>query len=208
LASDNACTAWSNLITHHEKQGPITQVRLIQEVLSVLYSKDMTTWQGTTNCMRDLCACIYAQVVPMQDIMFMLTMLTALKCEADNIHSEMTSYYVSNKMANSTALSERIEEEIVYKVKQETTSSDTTLAASSGNCRNQGSGRSTKICSNPICPNPNRHLGSNCWGKGGAMEGKRDKVLANRTKAHKDRDKKKTKKNDAPNTGGPAASGI
>jgi len=26
LATDNAHTAWSNLIDHHEKQGPITQV--------------------------------------------------------------------------------------------------------------------------------------------------------------------------------------
>jgi hypothetical protein len=45
LLSDNAYKAWTNLLTRHEKQGPITQVRLIQEVLSISYSKNITTWQ-------------------------------------------------------------------------------------------------------------------------------------------------------------------
>ncbi|KIM91448.1 hypothetical protein PILCRDRAFT_637 [Piloderma croceum F 1598] len=60
-------------------QGPITQVHLIQEVLSISYFKDVTTWQATTNRMGDLCAQIYTQTVPTQDVMFMLAMLTALE---------------------------------------------------------------------------------------------------------------------------------
>ena len=43
LQLDNTKTVWDNLLTCHEKQGPITQVHLIQEVLSILYSKDVTT---------------------------------------------------------------------------------------------------------------------------------------------------------------------
>src|ERR1700733_704016 len=207
LVSDNAHTVWTNLITHHEKQGPITQVRLIQEVLSISYSRDVTTWQATTDRMRDLCAHIYAQTVPTQDVMFMLAMLTGLEREADNICSEMTLYYVSNKTADSSALSERIEQEIVYKNKCET--SDTALAAQTGNRRNQGSNRSTKVCSNPICPNPVGHLGCDCWEKGGAMEGKRDEVLAKRAKAREERNKKKVDKDGAPTANnGPTASGI
>ena len=82
----------------------------------------------------------------------MLAMLTGLEREADNIRSKMTAYYISNKLADSSALSERIEQEIVYKNKREN-SSDTALTAQSGNCRNQGQGHaSTKLCSNPICP--------------------------------------------------------
>jgi hypothetical protein len=53
LVSDNAHTVWTNLVTRHEKQAPITQVRLIQEVLSISYSRDVTTWQATTDHMRD-----------------------------------------------------------------------------------------------------------------------------------------------------------
>src|SRR6202050_5373209 len=102
----------------------------------------------------------------------------------------MTSYYISNKTADSTALSQRIEQEIVYKTKHEN-SSDTALAAQTGHHRIQNSGCSTKICSNPICPHLNGHLGSDCWEKGGAMEGKRDEVLARRAKARDERDKKK-----------------
>src|SRR6202167_2174026 len=206
LLSENAHTVWNNLITRHEKQGPITQVRLIQEVLSISYSKDVTTWQATTDRMRDLCARIYAQAVPTQDIMFMLAMLTGLEREADNTRSEMTSYYISNKTADSTALSERIEQEIVYKTKRES-SSDTALAAQSSHRRNQNA-RSTKICSNPICPHPNGHLASDCWEKGGAMEGKRDEVLARRAKARDERDKKKNEASLTTPSGGPSASGI
>ena len=127
--------------------------------------------------------------------------------EADNICSEMTSYYVSNKTADSTALSKHIEQEIVYKNKCET--SDTALAAQAGNHCNQGSNRSTKICSNPICLNPVGHLGCDCWEKGGAMEGKRDEVLAKCAKAREERNKKKVEKDRAPNdNSGPTTSGI
>ena len=126
--------------------------------------------------MCDLCARIYAQAIPTQDVMFMLAMLTGLEREVDNLRSEMTSYYISNKAANSTALSKCIEQEIVYKNKREN-SSNTALTVQTSSCHHQGN-QSTKICSNPICPNPNGHLGSNCWEKGGAMEGKRDQVLA------------------------------
>src|ERR1700723_3207838 len=53
LRSENAHTVWNNLITRHEKQGPITQVRLIQEVLLSSSTKDVTTWHATRDRMRD-----------------------------------------------------------------------------------------------------------------------------------------------------------
>ena len=55
LATDNTCITWTNLINRHERQGPITQVQLIQEVLSIHYSKDVCAWSTTTNRIRDLC---------------------------------------------------------------------------------------------------------------------------------------------------------
>jgi hypothetical protein len=202
LLSDNVKTVWTNLLTCHKKQGPITQVQLIQEVLSISYSKDMTTWQATTDHMRDLCDRIYTQAVPTKDVMFMLAMLTRLKNEADNIHSKMTCYYISNKAANSIALSEHIEQKIVYKNKRKN-SPDTALAIQTSSCHNH---TLNKICSNPICPHLNGHLRSDCWEKGGVMEGKRDNVLAKCTKAHEDQDRKKGNNNN--NSGGPSASGI
>ena len=204
LLSDNMKTVWTNLLTCHEKQGPITQVRLIQEVLSVSYLKDVTTWQATTNRMQDLCDC-NAQAVPTKNVMLMLAMLTGLEHKADNIRSKMTSYYVSNKAANSTALSECIEQEIMYKNKHEN-SSDTALAVYTSSCHNRPSNCSNKICSNPICPQPNSHLGSNCWEKGGVVEGKRDEVLTRRAKADEDCERQKGSSNN--NSGRPSASGI
>jgi hypothetical protein len=127
LALDNACTAWDNLLDHHEKQGPITQVRLIQEVLSILSSKDVSVWSATIDH-------IFAQAVPTQDVLFMVVMLGTLEQEVDHIYSEMTSYYISNKMVTSRALSEQVEQEIVYKT-QCKNSSETALPAQTGNCR-------------------------------------------------------------------------
>jgi hypothetical protein len=105
LATDNAHTAWTSLHDCHEKQGPITQVRLIQELLSIYYPKDVSAWATTTDRLRDLCTCIFSQTVPTFDILFMVTMLNALKCEADHIRSEMTSHYISNTTATAAALS-------------------------------------------------------------------------------------------------------
>ena len=74
----NANVVWTNLLMCHEKQGPITQVWLIQEALSVLYSEDVPSWPETTDHLCDLCSCICAQVVPTQDVMFLIMMLNAL----------------------------------------------------------------------------------------------------------------------------------
>ena len=55
LAMDTASIAWMNLHNWHEKQGPITQVHLIQELLSVLYPKDISTWAAITEHYHDIC---------------------------------------------------------------------------------------------------------------------------------------------------------
>jgi hypothetical protein len=105
LATDNTQKAWENLVDRHKKQGPITQVWLIQEVLSISYPKDMSTWSTTTDHIHNLCTCIFSQAVPTFNVLFMVAMLNTLECEADHIQSEMTSYYISNVTATSSALS-------------------------------------------------------------------------------------------------------
>jgi hypothetical protein len=52
LVTDNAHIAWTNLRDHHEKQVPIMQVCLIQELLSIYYPKDISTWAITTDRVR------------------------------------------------------------------------------------------------------------------------------------------------------------
>src|SRR5882762_5206979 len=108
LQTDMEHTAWTSLINRHEKQGPITQVRLIQEALSISYPKDVTAWSTTTDRIRDLCNRIFAQAVPTQDVLFMVTMLNALEREADHICSEMTGYYISNKTASLNTSSRKL----------------------------------------------------------------------------------------------------
>jgi len=102
--------------------------------------------------------------------MFMVAMLGVLEWEADHICSKMTSYYISNKTINSKALSKHVEQEIVYKTPCDNLSSNVALTMQTGGGQNQKP--STKFCTKPIWPNPNGHLGTNCWEKGGTMEGK------------------------------------
>ena len=185
LASDNAQTAWSELLKRHEKQGPITQVRLIQEALSISYPKDVTGWSAVSERIRDLCTRIFAQAVPTHDTMLMVVMLNALEREADHIRSEMTSYYVSNPNSTSAALSSRVEQEVLYKTRRETSSDSALAMRTAKNFR-----RTQKICTNPTCPHKIGHLYPDCHGPGGPMEGRRDEVIAKIAKAKEERDKK------------------
>ncbi|KIM89856.1 hypothetical protein PILCRDRAFT_2132 [Piloderma croceum F 1598] len=84
----DASVTWNKLLAHHEKQGPITQVRLIQEALSISYSDNVSSWPATTDHLCELCSHIYSQLVPNEDVMFLVTMLNALKQKADHIRSE------------------------------------------------------------------------------------------------------------------------
>jgi hypothetical protein len=175
----DASVAWNNLLARHEQQGPITQVRLIQEALSVSYTDDVSSWPATTDRLRDICARIYSQVVPTQDVMFLVLMLNALEQKADHIRSEMTLYFLSNPTATSEVLANRINQEVVYKTKTES-SPEIALAAQHKHAK------STKICSN--CKRTG-HLAETCFQKGGAMEGKKDDVLAAKAKSRADKGK-------------------
>ena len=185
LSTDNAQIAWSALLKRHEKQGPITQVRLIQEALSISYPKDIAGWSAISECIHDLCTHIFAQAVPTHDTMLMVIMLNALEREADHLRSEMTSYYVSNPNMDSTALSSRIKQEVIYKTRRENSSDSALVMRTAKNfCKTQ------KLCTNLMCPHKIGHLYPDCHGPGGPMEGRRDEVLAKITKAKEEREKK------------------
>ena len=169
----DASVAWNKLLARHEKQGPITQVRLIQEALSISYSDDVSSWPTTTDRLHELCSRIYSQLVPDEDVMFLVTMLNALEQKANHIRSEMTSYFLSNPTATSAVLANRINQEVIYKAKAES-SSEIALTAQ------HKRPKSTKICSN--CKRSG-HLANTCFQKGGTMEGKKDEVLAAKAKS-------------------------
>jgi hypothetical protein len=100
----DASVTWNKLLACHEKQGPITQVRLIQEALSISYSDDVSSWPTATDHLCELCSRIYSQLIPNGDVMFLVTMLNPLEQKANYIRSEMTSYFLSNPTATSAIL--------------------------------------------------------------------------------------------------------
>jgi hypothetical protein len=115
---------------------------------------------------REQCSRIYSQLVPNEDVM----MLNALE------------QFLSNPTATSAVLANRINQEVVYKAKSES-SPETALTAQ------HKRSKSTKICSN--CKRSG-HLADTCFQKGGAMEGKKDEVLAAKAKSRAEKGKSST----------------
>ena len=122
----------------------------------------------------------------------MVAMLNALEREAHHIRSEMTSHYISNATATSAALSNRIEQEIVYKTRREGPS-ESALAIRTGKAFT----KPRKVCGNPNCKCTG-HTTSECFQRGGAMEGRREEVLATKAKAREERNKSNPKPNSNP----------
>lgn len=174
LSGDDATQAWDALLKCHEKQGPITQVRLIQDLLSNSYPEDVSSWATITDRMRNLCTRIFAQSIPAEDVFFMVAMLNALEAKHDHLRSEMTSYYVSNSSSSSAALENRIAQETLYKTRCTNKSSEIALVAQA-----QAKGRQPKICAN--CKRTT-HTAETCWGAGGGMAGRKDEILAEKAK--------------------------
>ena len=97
-------------------------------------------------------------------------MLNALEREADHIRSEMTSHYISNATATSSALSNRIEQEVVYKTRREGPS-EIALTTRPGRALMR------RMCGNPNCKRPTTHSTQECFHHGGPREGKCDEIL-------------------------------
>jgi hypothetical protein len=92
----------------------------------------------------------------------------------------MTSHYISNATATSAALSNHIEQEIVYKMRQEGPS-DIALAIRPG----KSFAKPKKICGNLNCK-CTRHTTPKYFQPRGAMEGCKDEVLATKGKAREE----------------------
>jgi hypothetical protein len=154
---------------------------VIQEALSVSYSNDVPSWPTMTDHLCDLRSHIYTQAVPTQDVMFLVMMLNALEKKANHIRSQMTSYFLSNPTATSDVLANHISQEAIYKTKNDSSPEVALLAQLK--CT-----KSNKICSNCRC---SEHMTDTCFQPGGAMEDKKDEVLAAKAKARADRSKEK-----------------
>ena len=125
ITSDNAHIVWTALIDHHEKQGPIMQVHIIQELLSITYGKDVSSWFTTSDHICDICTRIFSQTIPTFDVLYM----DALEAKNNNIRSKMTAFYISNPTATSQVLMNCIQQEIVYKAHQDVPNPEVTLTA-------------------------------------------------------------------------------
>lgn len=162
LETEDSATAWSNLIKRHQQRGPITQIRLIQELFSIEFTSDITALPAALDRARHLTDRIYAQSIPTADTMCLVSILGALEKNFDNIRSDATSHYISNPTDGLQWLVNRISEEVLFKAPKLSTDRAAEIALFMtlicGNCKRKG--HKTELCYQP----------------GGKMEGKKAEV--------------------------------
>ena len=171
----SAAAMWTVLKDRHKKEGPITQILLIQEALNVRYSKSERL-SATSTKLSDLNSRIFAMGIPTKDVFLSILMLNSLSGELSNVRDHVATSLSASDTFTSNNIRKRLDTE------QQIIDSDTANSSSRpvaetliANARRTGS---TKECSNCKAAG-RRHIGhtdKTCYHPGGAMEGQRDRV--------------------------------
>ncbi|KIK32504.1 hypothetical protein CY34DRAFT_101373, partial [Suillus luteus UH-Slu-Lm8-n1] len=188
----NAFLAWTALKARHEKVGPIAQILLIQQALAVRYRR-ADRLSVTSTQLSDVVRRIYAIGLPKEDDFLTIMMLNAMTDDLPHVRN-----HIADALATSTSTSaygpsnirSRLDVEQQLIDSEKLKASDVAMVASAkGNRRDARPG---KVCSEcnvaghssccTTCGNWG-HLAKDCFGKGGAMEGKRDEVIARKRTA-------------------------
>ncbi|KAG1839786.1 hypothetical protein F4604DRAFT_1599333, partial [Suillus subluteus] len=93
----NAHLAWDALKSRHEKVGPIAQILLIQQALTVKYlcSERLST---TSTLLNDLVWRIYAIGIPKEEDFLTIMMLNAMAEDLPHVHN-----HIADALATSTS---------------------------------------------------------------------------------------------------------
>ncbi|KZT25616.1 hypothetical protein NEOLEDRAFT_1064978, partial [Neolentinus lepideus HHB14362 ss-1] len=68
---------WEALHTHHEQQGPLAQITLIEKAFSTAYSCEEHS-AVTSHCLTKIVECIWAIRISMKDMFLLIAMLNSL----------------------------------------------------------------------------------------------------------------------------------
>ncbi|KAG1723198.1 hypothetical protein EDD22DRAFT_853998 [Suillus occidentalis] len=163
----NASLAWNALKLHHEKVGPIAQILLIQQALTVRYihSECLSTMSTTLN---KLVRCIYAIWILKEEDFLTIMMLNAMADDLPHVHNHIADALATSTSSNPYGPSNicsclDIEQQLIDTEKSK--GGDVTLAATS-----KGAGTHHERLPCGTCGNSS-HPTKDCFGKGGAIEG-------------------------------------
>lgn len=175
----NAYLAWDTLKSRHEKVGPIAQILLIQQALAVKYvrSECLST---TSTTLHDLVRRIYTIGIPKEEDFLTIMMLNTMAEDLPHVHN-----HIVDALTTSTASKPYgpthicscldVEQQLLDTAKSKGTNVALAATSRGGNSRDN-----CKCCG--TCGNSS-HLTKDYFGKGGAMEGKWDEVLAQKCAA-------------------------
>jgi hypothetical protein len=171
----NAYLTWKALKSCHKQVRPIAQILLIQQALAVQYrhSEHLST---TSTQLGELIRCIYTIGIPKEEDFLTIMMLNAMAEDLPHVRNHIadalsaststTAYGPSNICSHLD-----IEQQLIDTEKSKT--GDIAMAATGKGNNTQHRDRvSCDTCGN------SSHPTKDCFAKGGAMEGKRDEVLA------------------------------
>ena len=178
---------WDSLKARHEQEGPITQILLIQEALNVRYSRSERLSTVSTK-LADLNTRIFAIGIPTKDVFLSILMLNSLSGELTNVRDHVATSISSSVQFTSNDIQKRLdtEQQIIDSDAAKSPRVNVLVAHDRGK-RNNGSQKILCTCMN--CKNAGRrfvrHTDATCYHPGGAMEGKRNIVEAERAKQSK-----------------------
>ncbi|KAG2059346.1 hypothetical protein BDR06DRAFT_967884 [Suillus hirtellus] len=182
----NAHLAWSALKSCHEKVGPIVQIILIQQGLAVKY-KHAERVSTTSMHLSDLVGRIYVIGLPKEEDFLMILMLNAMSEELPHVHNHIADS-LATSMSSAPYGSSNIcacldvEQQLIDSEK----SFDIAMVTTKGKA-GRTTARTCTECGHPsrttCCTNCRKwwHAAKDCFGKGRAMEGKKDEVTANKS---------------------------
>jgi gag-polypeptide of LTR copia-type len=190
----NTFLAWSALKACHKKVGPIAQILLIQQALTIRYRRSERL-SSTSTQISDLVRRIYVIGLPKEDDFLTIMMLNAMTDNLPHVRNHIAdalSTSTSTTIYRPSNIHSRLDvkQQLINTKKLKGPGDLAMVTSSKGNRRDALPGKTYSECNvaghSFCCTTCGSwgHLVKDCFSKGGAMEGKRDKVLARKCAAH------------------------
>jgi hypothetical protein len=179
--------AWMALKSRHEQVGPIAQILLIQQAFALRYRRS-ERFALTSTQLSDLARRIYAIGIPKEEDFLTILMLNAMGDDLPHVRNHVANAIVISTPSapyGPTNIRSRLELEQQLVDNDKGKTGDVAMIASNKSKQPNRGGR-------PPCPDCGQNTHTNCcttcggwwhstkdcYGKGGAMEGKKDKIIA------------------------------
>ncbi|KAG2755656.1 hypothetical protein P692DRAFT_20717009 [Suillus brevipes Sb2] len=186
LPFTDAHAAWTALKSHHEQVGPIAQILLIQQAFALRY-RHTERFTLTSTQLTDLVRRIYAIGILKEEDFLTILMLNAMSEDLPHVRN-----HVADAIVISTPSAPYGPTNICTRLELEQQLVDNDKGKGSGDVAMMASNKGKTTRGRPPCPDCGQTTHTNCcstcggwwhstkdyYRKGGAMEGKKDEIIA------------------------------